>query len=55
VSDSNLLLSPRLLVSRLSAELCIDAYLLMDDEELVALIKGGASYEELKDYADNAY
>lgn len=52
---SETVFSPRLLVSRLSAELFIDAYLLMEDEELVALIKSGASYEELKDYADNAY
>jgi hypothetical protein len=48
-------LSPRLLVSRLSAELYIDAHLLMEDEELVELIKSGATYDVLKEYADNAY
>ena len=55
MSDSNLLLSPRMLVSRLSAELYIDANLLMEDEELVELIKSGATYDVLKEYADNAY
>jgi hypothetical protein len=53
--SENVLVSPRMLVSRLSADLCIDAYLLMEDEELIAMVKRGSSYEELKDYADNAY
>ena len=47
--------TPRMLVMRLAAETTIDAYLLMEDETLVALMRDGASYEELLEYATENY
>jgi len=47
--------SPRFLLMRLAAETTVDAYLLMEDETLVALIRDGAEYEELLEYASENY
>lgn len=51
----DVLTSPKFLLMRLAAETTIDAYLLMEDEELVELIKSGATYETLLDHCNENY
>lgn len=51
----DVLTSPKFLLMRLAAETTIDAYLLMEDEELVELIKSGAAYESLLEYCNENY
>lgn len=47
--------SPRMLLMRLAAETTVDAYLLEEDETLMTLIRDGAAYEELFEYASENY
>ena len=47
--------SPRMLLMRLAAETTVDAYLLTEDENVVALIRDGAEYEELLEYVSENY
>lgn len=47
--------SPRMLLMRLAAETTVDAYLLTEDENVVAMIRDGAKYEELFEYVSENY
>jgi len=47
--------SPRMLLMRLAAETTVDAYLLTEDDTVVALIRDGAKYEELLEYVTENY
>jgi hypothetical protein len=44
-----------MLLMRLAAETTVDAYLLMEDDTVVALIRDGAEYEELLEYVTENY
>ena len=45
----------RMNLMRLSAETTVDAYLLMEDTELVQLLNGGATYDALLEYVNDNY
>jgi hypothetical protein len=51
----DLLTSPKFLLMRLAAETTVDAYLLMEDEELMELIKAGSTYETLLEHCNENY
>lgn len=45
----------RMNLMRLAAETTIDAYLLEEDDNLVALIEAGAEYDALFEYVNENY